>query len=354
MSSIDPYHLSVLLDHLAAKGVQLWHNRGRLYYGPRDRLSEGDCVMLAAAKDDLVERLRREPMPLTSSGDLVAPLPIAEGSYAGRMVRRPWDYEVAVVLPTFGPINLLETAVACWRNQTVSPYLVVVHTGAPTTDPDRDPERYRSFDCEVHYLGAHGWRHSSSPVAAALDLAFAVLQTPAALLTHVDVFPKHEKVLENLLDRLAGTHGVVGYQMSMRHGSTEWADCVSHTLTMVDMRVMRHHRLTWNLLAALEADDEVEERYLGWPDTETWFGRGLPAAGIVPTFLAGESNAPLYETDLIVHWRSAPSLRHYRPDEEHRRHPGLGAWLQATRQLGHAAPLPASVDHPSPVKASGR
>lgn len=340
MSSRDPYNLSLILDQLAGQGVQLWHNRGRLYYGPRDRVSAADAALLTAAKDELVERLRREPMPLTWSGELVAPLPIAEGSYAGRMVRRPWDYEVAVVLPTFGAIDLVETAIACWRNQTVSPYLIVVHTGAPTTDPERDPERFRSFDCEVHYLGAHGWRHSSSPVAAALDLAFAVCQTPAALLTHVDVFPRSDTVLENLLDRTAGTQGVVGYQMSLRHGSAEWAECVSHTLTMVDMKVMRRHRLTWNLLAALEADDEVEERYLGWPDTETWFGRGLKSAGIVPTFLAGESNAPVYATDLIVHWRSAPSMRHYRPDESLRRHPGLAAWLAATRQLGHAAPLP--------------
>ena len=103
---------------------------------------------------------------------------------------------------------------------------------------------------------------------------------------------------------------------------------------------MRSIRASWNLLSVLEADNELEERYLGWPDTETAFGRSLRAAGVVPEFLGAESNARVYETDFIVHWRSAASLRLYQPEEERKRHPGLEAWLARTRDLGIAAPLP--------------
>lgn len=356
MSPTDPYNLALLLQTLADRGVQVWQNRGRLYYAPRAKVDAADRALLTAAKDDLIAVLNRYHMqPLYPFG-LVAPCPADAGSYAGALPRKPWDYEVAVLLPTFGRLDLVEAAVACWRNQTVSPYLIVVDTGgADQADEDGggggqadedggglvdDLELLRSADCEIHYIAAHGWRHSSQPVAAALDLAFAVCQTPVALLTHVDVFPRRSTVLEELLPRLSPSCPVVGYQMSRRIGSEEWASCVSHTLTLCDMRVMRRARATWNLLAALEADGEVEERYLGWPDTETWFGRGLRAAGIVPEFLGAESNASCYATDLIVHWRSAPSIRHYYPDQAEQRHPGLARWLAATRRQGVAAELP--------------
>lgn len=342
MDRDDPYGLRTVLRRLGERGVQLWHNRGRLYCGPLDRVDAADRALLSVARDDLVALLRRCGDEYFHGGNPVAPAPIGQGSYAGRMVRKPWDYETCVILPHFGSVELLDVALRCWRDQTVSPYLIVIDTGGEDRD-ERGLMEFRNYDCEIHSIAAHGWRHSSQPVAAALDLGFAVAQTPAAVLTHTDVFPRHDRVIEELLTRLSCSCPVAGYQMSARIGSAEWAACVSHTLTVCDLRVMRAQRITWNLLAALEDDDEVEQRYLGWPDTETWFGRGLRAAGIVPEFLGSESNAPVYQTDLIVHWRSAPSIRYYAPAEARRRHPGLGVWLQHTRQLGHAAELPAEV-----------
>lgn len=331
--------LGLFLQLLTDAGVQFWHNRGRLFYGPKGSLNDSEARTLAEHAGDVVQLLRRRPPAKLLPADLVAPCRPFRGGYAGCMVRRPWAYELAVVLPTFGPLDLLRASIACWRNQTVSPYLIVVQSGGSPAE-SAELEQLRDVDCEIHYLATHGWRHSSAPVAAALDLAFAVIQCNAALLTHVDVFPRHDRVIEELLPRLSASCPVVGYQMSKRIGSDEWARCVSHTLTLVDMVAMRRTRQTWSMLACLEQDDEVEKRFLGWPDTETWFGRGLRAAGIVPEFLGGESNASVYATDLIVHWRSAPSVRHYRPDQRELRHAGLSDWLARTEQLGRAAELP--------------
>jgi hypothetical protein len=343
MRARDVYNLRRLLVELSRRGVQLWANRGRLYYGPLDQVDAADRALLVAAKADIIALLQTEQYPVFGAPwNLIAPVPVPAGGYAGKMVRKPWDYEVAIVLPTFGRLDLVETAVVCWRRQTVSPYLIVVQTG-PAIGRESDIEELRDVDCEVHTIAAHGWRHSSAPVSAALDLGFAVCQTNAALLTHVDVFPRHDHVIEDLLPRLTPSCPVIGYQVSRRTGSDEWTRCVSHTLTLCDMRVMRRVRACWNLLAVLEEDGEVEDRYMHWPDTETQFGRSLHAAGIVPEFLGSEPNAPVYANEFIVHWRSAPSVRHYLPGQAHLRHPGLSAWLEQTVALGVAAPIPPEV-----------
>lgn len=327
-----------LIAYLRLLGITVWHNRGGLFAGPLAKLDPDVRALLAHFKAELIFLLKRYPLKPERPTDLIAPLPPRDGSYEGRLVRRPWHYELAIVLPHIGPADVLETAITCWRHQTVSPYILVIDTGSTGADL-ADVLSLRSFDLEVHCVHSHGWRHSSQPVSAALDLAFAAIQQNRALLTHTDVYPRNFTLIEELLRRCNSKSPVVGYQMSKRVGSDEWQECVSHTLTMVDMLTMRRIRATWNLLASLEQDDEVEQRFLGWPDTETNFGRACRAAGIVPDFLGPESNAHVYQTDLIVHWRSVPSVRHYLPDQAEERHPGLAAWLKETRDLGHAAEL---------------
>lgn len=328
-----------LFRRLRDRRVQLWQNRGRLFASPWKEVTEAERQYLRENKAGVIDMLRREGHDSPRYAQLVAPLPMEEGSYAGWMPRKPWDYEVAVMIPTLGCYDLVKTAVACWRNQTVSPYFIIVDTGS-SSDYEHDLEELRGFDVEIHSIAAHGYRHSSQPVSVAIDLAFALCQTNHMLLTHADVFPKTDRVLEHLLSIAGGGHPVVGYQMSQRIGSEEWRQNVSHTCTMLSMPTMRRQRLTWNLLTALEADNEVEQRYLGWPDTETQFGRSMKEAGITPHFLGTESNASVYETDLIVHWRSAPSVRHYLPQQRDLRHPGLEPWLAETMAMGRAAPLP--------------
>jgi hypothetical protein len=328
-----------LLRRLERRGVQLAHNRGKVIAAPFSRLSEAEVAFLREHKAHVIELLRREGFHPHDADQLVAPTDPKEGSYAGRMLRRPWNYEVTVMIPTLNCVALTAAAVPCWRNQTVAAYMMLVDTGSYSAAL-ADLGEFRSYDVEIHHIAAHGWRHSSQPVSAALDLAFALCQTNHLLLTHADVFPRHDRVLETLIELCTRDRPVVGYQMSPRLGSEEWRQNVSHTCTMLHMPTIRAKRLTWNLLTALEADDELETRYLGWPDTETQFGRSMQQAGIVPTFLGGESNASVYETELIVHWRSAVSVQHYRPDQRDLRHPGLDSWLSETMARGCAAPLP--------------
>lgn len=348
-----PPTIPELVDHLNGLGVQLWHNRGKLYVGPLERVGPDERAYLAHYKERVIDYLKQEPQVMVRGVDLVAPgEPGGKIGWEGRMSRKPWHYEVSVVLPSLGAIDLLHTALTCWRRQTVSPYVIVVDSGSCLQDR-LQAEALRSLDCEVHSVAAHGWRHSSAPVSAALDLAFAVCQTDYALLTHTDVFPRSHHLLAELLQQLGPSCPVVAYAMSRRHGSAEWAQCPAHTLTLVDMRVMRSIRASWNLLAVLEADNELEERYLGWPDTETQFGRSLRAAGIVPHWLGRDLNAAVYVTPHYVHWRSATTVRQYLPEEQEQRHPGLAYWLRQTRELGVAAPLPASAEEQAAAETEG-
>lgn len=328
-----------LLRQLRDRGVQLWHNRGRLMCAPMKEVKDHELRFLQEHRSLVLETLRRKGFESPPTEKIVAPFPMGEGSYHGWMPRKPWDYELAVMIPVLDSADLVKAAVRCWRNQTVSPYLILIDTGS-NADTGCDLDNLRSYDLEIHTIAAHGWRHSSAPVSAALDLAFAVCQTERLLLTHCDVFPKHDKVLEELVGLSDASKPVVGYQMSRRFGSDEWLQCVSHACTMLHMPTVRRSRLTWNLLTALESDDELNDRFLGWPDTETQFGRALKEEGIAPHFLGREPNLSVYEDERIVHWRSAPSVRHYLPKQRDLRHLGLEPWLALTTALGRAAPLP--------------
>lgn len=340
------FRLEKLVDQLRGRGVQLWHNRGRLYYGPTEIVADQERLQLAGDVPRVIAYLKQDCHPVILGEHLVAPCGGAKADWRGRLVRQPWQYELAVCLPHLECLDLLDTALACWRHQTVSPYLIVVDTGSSAETRGR-LERRRNVDCEIHYVAAHAWHHSSAPVSAACDLATAVCQCPYLLYTHCDVFPRRYDLLDLLLAQVSPAAPVLGYQMSPRPGTRQWMETPSHTLTLCHVPWLLEHRITWTLRAACHRDDAWLLNIVGWPDTESQFGFGLRAEGLEYQCLGPEVNQTPYETDLLVHWRSAPTLRHYMPAEAKERLAGLDHWLQATREAGIAASLPLSAGTPA-------
>jgi len=233
----------------------------------------------------------RQPAPAGPVG--IAPL---VGGFVGALARKPHQYRVTVVLPHLDTVPQLTLALALWRCQSVRPYFLVIDTGSPWPVVEQLEREVRAPDCEVHYVRAHGYQHSSAPVTTALDLAHTLCRTPHLFHTHADVFPHRRDFLEWLLAQATPTTPVVGWQMSPRtdpRGSEtrhEWDQCVSHTATMLHMPTCHRARLTWAMEAYYASRPHERGPTLGWPDTESPFLLGMRAAGIAPTLLGTEPN----------------------------------------------------------------
>lgn len=336
---MDYNRVGALIEDLRSQGFQIWHTRGKVFAWPLSKLRPEDADTLASQADEVIAWIKAHP-PLYSNPDgLVCPRRMDEGGFLGRMGRKPWDHEVTIVLPHLETVELLETSVWCWRQQTVSPYLLVIDTG---TGPESlgEVEGLRNVDLEVHFIRGHGFYHTSSVVASACDLGGALCQTPYILFTHVDVFPKRVTLLEELIGMLTDRVPIAAYQARPRVFTTDWQDCPSHILTFCDARVYRRHRLGWNLLKATEKLGTWGTWHMGWPDTETSFGHALREEKI-PWFRLGEEFSQAYwQDDRIVHLSAFASVKRYAPRRLEWRYPGVKEWLEATRALGYAAPVP--------------
>jgi hypothetical protein len=255
----------------------------------------------------------------------------APRAWEGSGVVKPWDYKVAAAVAHLDAPGPLAVVLETLRAQTVRPYLIVVDTGSLAEHrPALEAMELASDDLEIHYLRPRGWRASSQPVAAAMDLAFAACQAEYLYATHTDVFLKRPDYLEWLLARCDATTPVVGYRMSPRPdwGNDLWRACPSHTATLYHMPTMRKERITWNMLAAMDLLGLPPGQPPGcFPDTETMVGLSLRAAGIGVRELADsqpaagtrsvlmigdEPNEP-YEDHNLVHERSYTCRALYDP-----------------------------------------
>ena len=242
------------------------------------------------------------------------PVPIAPlGGFMGQLAPRPWQYDVTVCLPHLDTLPQLRLALDLWRCQTLRPYFLVLDTGSPRELLD-ELEAVRAPDCEVHYIRAHGYLHSSAPVTAALDLAHSLCRTEYLFHTHTDVFARRRDFLAWLRDQCRAEAPVVGWQMSSREMAAspfrgEWRECVSHTATMIHMPTAHRAGLTWAMEAYYAWRPEERGPSVGWPDTESPFLLALRRAGIVPVLLGEERNFTLTRNTWFEHARSYPGLK---------------------------------------------
>jgi hypothetical protein len=283
------------------------------------------CAPPFASADAFLAPLRRRP-----DGSALR-APEAPRFWEGCAPVKPWDYKVVAAVAHLDAPGPLAVVLETLRAQTVRPYLIVVDTGSLAEHrPALEAMELESDDLEIHYLRPRGWRASSQPVAAAMDLAFAACQGEYLYATHTDVFLKRPDYLEWLLARCDAATPVVGYRMSPRPdwGNDLWRACPSHTATMYHMPTMRRERITWNMLAAMDLLGLPPGQPPGcFPDTETMVGLSLRAAGIGvrgpadPQPAAGERSVLIigdepnepYEDANLVHERSYTCRSLYDP-----------------------------------------
>ena len=233
-------------------------------------------------------------------GKTIPGVACCSGCTAKQAARKPWDYRVSICIPHLDTPEQLELGVALWRLQTVKPYFIVIDTGSSPSALERI-SRLRGPDLEIHCFQKAEYRHPSSVVALALDLAHGRCQTPHLLHTHTDVFPTKRNFLEWLIAQATPESPIAGWRMSPRNRG-EWRECVSHTATMIDNRVFRARGLSWNLDAYMSATGEVGAG--GWPDTESGLGLSMSRAGVQPKILGDEVNHQRLITDWHDHPRS--------------------------------------------------
>lgn len=246
---------------------------------------------------------------------LIAPIGTKDlpDKVSGRLEIKPWEYTVTAVIPHLDTIELLPVCVELLRAQSIRPYIIVIDTGSPP-EVCRQLAAMRAEDLEVHFIAGHGWRHSSEPVAVALDLAHALCRTKLLFHTHADCFLRRRDLLETWARICNSDTPAIGYRMSPRDWATaDWEWMLGHTLAMLYMPTMHRIGASWSMQRMKWAFgypwkiDGVG----GWPDTETGFNCVLRAAGIVPVFLGFDRNHERQIDENMDHCRSYPGAKIY-------------------------------------------
>ena len=229
------------------------------------------------------------------------------------LVKHAWDYRVTAAIPVLEPTDALDAVIATLRQQTERPYIVLVDTGSRWELLEKLCCRHEDEeDIEIHALRSRGWRHSSAPVGAALDVALAVCHSEFLYLTHDDVFLKRDDYIADLLAMYESAPSVaIGYQMSPRDWLTDqWEGMVSHTATLCHAPTLRKIGASWSFERSHD-QFAVPRGTMGWPDTETAFGLLLKSLNIQPTLIGAETNYVRFEDDNLVHCRSYTGSRLY-------------------------------------------
>ena len=229
--------------------------------------------------------------------------------------RPPADPTATVIIPTIADSATLSTVIQGWKWQRQPVRILIVDTGSNAANYSKLLNAHEGKpNIEIAHIANRPWNGQSARVAAALDLATALCETPYAILTHDDVFPKLQTLQQDLEYEL-NVNGTVaaGYQMSSRSNVTEqWRGMVSHTLTILNVHDVRAHNLRWSMTGARKMPD-CENHGPAWPDTETGFGLRCKQLGITPRLFANETNEPHFEDQRIVHRRSLTSHRYLYP-----------------------------------------
>lgn len=251
---------------------------------------------------------------MTRPFSLISPLGTADVHQVyGRAEKKPWDYAFTAAIPHLNTLESLRACIELVRLQSIRPYLMVVDTGSPP-DVCAKLEKLRAPDLEIHYLAGHGYRHSSEPVTAALDVAQTLCRTPHLFNTHSDVFLRRRDFAESLLRVCNANTPAIGYRMSPREWVTrDWEWMVGHTATMLYMPSIHRAGATWSYQRMHYQFDYPWQQAIGWPDTETGFNCTLREAGIVPVFIGNDRNGERQIDDNIDHVRSFPGSKVYSP-----------------------------------------
>jgi hypothetical protein len=271
----------------------------------------GSCTLSKATAGHKTCGTCQSYSPPPQSWVAPAGVPKTDLTWVGRCNPKPWEYKVAVSIPHLNSPDMLELGIEMWKHQTIRPYFLIIDTGSDPATCER-LERMRSNDVEIHYIKGHGYRHSSAPVAAALDLSWALTRTDYSFTTHTDVFPMRRDVFEYLIGHISDEHPMAGWSMSPRDNCGDlWRNSISHTCSMWRMKEARHHGLTWSFERYYEENGYPRGMTTGWPDTESTVNSILKKLGVKPKLLGDEPNYRRHKTEWFDHARSYPGITIY-------------------------------------------
>ena len=221
--------------------------------------------------------------------------------------------KVTVAMAHYNTPELLQLSIALWSNQTVPCEIWILDTGS-----EKSIAKYGGRNVKIINIPQRApMRHVSEVIADACQYAQDKCTTKYLMQTHVDIFPKSKYLLEYWLS-LMEKSPVVGYGMSDRSHvnsilKTLWKDIVGHSLTMVDVEVMKARKIQWSLQKSIDEYGVITnttDNPTDW-DTEVTFGLDLKKAGIAPYMVGRDKNFRLLSDKWHSHCRSYTTGKTY-------------------------------------------
>lgn len=315
-------------------------------YGYGSSQAEADAMALERARESAATRLGRKLRQIAAIASayidkffLIAPVGTQDigRKWEGRLEKKPWDYKVTAAIPHLNTVEPLRACIAMLRAQCERPYIMVIDTGS-TPEIKEELEGLRDIDLEIHYIHSHGWRHSSEPVCAALDLAQALCRTDFLFHTHADCFLRRSDFLLSLTRITTVATPVVGYRMSPRNWATnEWEWMIGHTATMLYMPMIHQLGVTWSMSRMRDSFGVPIVTGNGWPDTETGFNMALRSFGIKPVFIGHDINYERQIDGNIDHVRSYPGAQLYSEPMKAKQAGPMKIAIREATERAHAA-----------------
>jgi len=248
-----------------------------------------------------------QPQPFPTRPFKTAPHRELHGTavYQGDLPRKPWEYLITAAIPTLDHPQETQCCVEVLRAQTCRPYIILVDTGS-TEDNFRQLSNLRGNDLEIHTIRRQASIGPSDIIAAALDLTFALAETPYVFTTHQDCFLKSRTLLEFLANQIPGK-AAIGYQLTERP-HRNWRNHLGHTCTLFDLPTWDRIGATWTLRRATAMQGvgrhhpgNDEETFI---DTEATMNHCFEKAHVKTAIIGTETNYVRNTDDYIDHCRS--------------------------------------------------
>lgn len=229
-----------------------------------------------------------EEIPILDERDKTLLAPVrnykVRAPWEGPSLKKPWAYPITVSLSNYGAnVRALQLAVDLWRCQTRRPFIEIRDTGTSTIHM-RDLLGLEASDVEVHLSRWRGHREYYYFHALACEHAMVDCRSPYLLLTHNDIYPISQTIIEELLSLCNMDQPVVGYEMSPRMNKS-YQGMVSSVLTIMHMETMDRLRATWNPRWLRVNKPALLGESQGWPSAEVAFNVMLQSAGIKPKLI---------------------------------------------------------------------
>ena len=250
--------------------------------------------------------------------------------WQGRMHRKPWHFLITAAIPCLD--HAVETAavIELLRLQTCKPYIILVDTGSCARELAK-LETLRAQDVELHLIRRNAMQHPCDSIAAAMDLAFSMADTPYVYTTHQDCFLRARHWLQHLVDNIHGL-AAIGYRLSPRK-FPGWEQHLGHTSTLFSVAEWDRLGATWSLRRAAgllgvgrPANDMTIFDAI---DTEAAFNARFIQAGAKTAIVGYEENFVRTLDDNIDHPRSLVCTGLYYPPSYQARREAADLALQA-------------------------